>query len=272
MINKKAIFSIFISTIITNQIFAEIIQTSSTIPIEFGLSSSNKKGVLLMLIEDVILEAEDPILRRNNQKTLNSIIKKALKKILMEEKIDFLRGKKRVKEAKAKIDAEKTMIMQDIDFKNVLKAAKKAGFKVLIFSLARDKNTQDNILKQVKNNKIEIEGWEEVSKKYFKLRQSVARFESGVIFLPASKIKEHLSDFFQVLSDEYKKIVIVDTSQKRLIDFDAFFRLKEIECSCFEYTKAKIKQPDIISKEAKNIFLNKLIKSPSDNNSNNNKN
>jgi hypothetical protein len=238
---KKIISFIFvILASVHSTCFAEIIQTNDIKVIEETLSSIEKDTLVIFDVDDVLMHADDQILKSKNADACKPLVKK-LKQQVGKDKIQEVTSIILITRKNSPVDSKMISVVGDLQKRNI---------KVLV--LTNCATGKFGLIPNMENWRIaELhkhgyyfdKSWQSLKDISLKSLMKVTNdanpiYKSGIVFVDQTGEKGPVLDAFLTYSaTKPKKIIFIDDKYKNLVSVEEFAKQRDIEFVGIEYTK-----------------------------------
>jgi hypothetical protein len=220
--------------------FGEIIQTNDTKVIEKTLASINAGTLVIFDVDDVLMHAEDQILKSKNADACKVLVKKLKQQV----------GRDKIQEVTSIILLTRKNNPVDPKMISVIENLQKSGIKVLaLTNCATGKfglipNTENwRIAELNKHGYYFDKSWQNLKDINLKSLMKVTNdanpiYKAGIVFVDQTGEKGPVLDAFLTYSaTKPKKIIFIDDKSKNLVSVEEFAKQHNIEFVGIEYTK-----------------------------------
>lgn len=238
---KKIISFIFVILASFNSTcFAEIIKTNDTKIIEQTLQSVDRDTIVIFDVDDVLMHADDQILKSKNADACKPLVKKLKQQV----------GKDKIQDVTSIILLTRKNSPVDPRMISVIENLQKSGIKVLaLTNCATGKfglipNTENwRIAELHKHGYYFDKSWQNLKDINLKSLMKVTNdanpiYKAGIVFVDQTGEKGPALDAFLTYSaTKPKKIIFIDDKSKNLVSVEEFAKQHNIAFVGIEYTK-----------------------------------
>ena len=238
---KRIISFIFlILTSFHSTCFAEMIQTNDTKIIEQTLKSIDKDALVIFDVDDVLMHADDQILKSKNADACKSLVKKLKQQV----------GKDNIQDVTSIILLTRKNSPVDLSMVSIIENLQKRNIKVLaLTNCATGKfglisNTENwRIAELSKHGYYFDKSWKNLKDINLKTLMKVTNdanpvYKAGIVFVDQTGEKGPVLDAFLTYATiKPKKIIFIDDKSKNLVSVEEFSKQHNIEFVGIEYTK-----------------------------------
>jgi hypothetical protein len=221
--------------------FAEIIKTNDTKIIEQTLQSVDTDTLVIFDVDDVLMHADDQILKSKNADACKVLVKKLKQQV----------GKDKIQEVTSIILLTRKNSPVDLSMVNIIEDLQKRDIKVLaLTNCATGKfglipNTENwRIAELSKHGYYFDKSWKNLKDINLKSLMKVTNdanpiYKAGIVFVDQTGAKGPVLDAFLTYATiKPKKIIFIDDKSKNLVSVEEFAKQHNIEFIGIEYTKA----------------------------------
>jgi FMN phosphatase YigB (HAD superfamily) len=239
---KKFIGFIFvILTCCYNTCFAEIIQTNDTKVIENMLASIDADTLVIFDVDDVLMHADDQILKSKNADACKPLVKKLKEQV----------GKDKIQDVTSIILLGRKNSPVDPRMISIIENLQKSDIKVLALTkCATGKfglipNTENWRIAELHKHEYYFDkSWQNLKDINLKSLMKVTNdanpiYKAGIVFVDQTGEKGPVLDAFLAYAKiKPKKIIFIDDKTKNLVSVEEFAKQNNIGFIGIEYTKA----------------------------------
>ncbi|MFM8454174.1 MAG: DUF2608 domain-containing protein [Gammaproteobacteria bacterium] len=220
--------------------FAETIQTNDTKVIEKKLASIDQDTLVIFDVDDVLMHADDQILKSKNADACKVLVKK-LKQQVGKDKIQEVTSIILLTRKNSPVDPKMVSVIEDLQKRNI-KVLALTNCATGKFGLIP--NTEDwRIAELHKHGYYFDKSWKNLKDINLKPLMKVTNdanpiYKSGIVFVDQTGEKGPVLDAFLTYSaNKPKKILFIDDKSKNLVSVEEFAKQHNIEFIGIEYTK-----------------------------------